>query len=85
MSCAAIAYPGNASAVRQGCLWQKPLYLAHSAREVEQPFSLLQTDETLQDPEGKDILDKGALGTQRTTQHPMSASPGVASLSMDRL
>jgi len=46
---------------------RKPLYPAHWAWEVEQPFSLIQTDASLQDPEGKDILDKGALGTQRTT------------------
>lgn len=39
---------------------RKPLYPAHWAWEVEQPFSLFQTDV-------KDILDKGALGTQRTT------------------
>jgi len=46
---------------------RKPLYPAHWAWEVEEPFSLIQTDVSLQDPEGKDILDKGALGTQRTT------------------
>jgi transposase len=46
---------------------RKPLYPAHWAWEVEQPFSLIQTDVSLQDPEGKDILDKGSLGTQRTT------------------
>ena len=35
---------------------QKPLYPAHWAWEVEQPFSLIQADV-------KDILDKGTLGT----------------------
>jgi len=39
---------------------RKPLYPAHWAWETEEPFSLIQTD-------AKDILDKGALGTQRTT------------------
>lgn len=41
---------------------RKPLYPAHWAWEVEDPFSLIQTD-------ARDILDKGTLGTQRTT-HP---------------
>jgi len=36
------------------------VYPAHWAWDVEDPFSLIQTD-------AKDILDKGALGTQRTT------------------
>jgi transposase len=36
------------------------VYPDHWAWDVEDPFSLIQTD-------GKDILDKGALGTQRTT------------------
>lgn len=39
---------------------RKPLYPAHWAWEVEVPFSLIQTDV-------KDIYDKGALGTKRTT------------------
>ena len=39
---------------------RKPLYPAHWAWDVEDPFSLIQTD-------AKDILDKGALGTERTT------------------
>ena len=39
---------------------RKPLYPAHWAWKVELPFSLIQTDV-------KDIHDKGALGTQRTT------------------
>jgi hypothetical protein len=39
---------------------RKPLYPAHWAWEVEVPFSLIQTDV-------KDIHDKGALGTKRTT------------------
>lgn len=39
---------------------RKPLYPAHWAWEVKQPFSLFQTDV-------KDILDKGTLGTQRTS------------------
>jgi len=44
----------------QKCVRRKPLYPAHWAWEVEEPFSLIQTDV-------KDILDKGTLGTQRTT------------------
>jgi len=36
------------------------VYPAHWAWDVEDPFSLIQTD-------AKDILDKGALGTKRTT------------------
>jgi transposase len=39
---------------------RKPLYPAHWAWDVDDPFSLIQTDV-------KDILDKGALGTKRTT------------------
>ena len=39
---------------------RKPLYPAHWAWEVEEAFSLLQTDV-------KDVLDKGALGTVLTT------------------
>ncbi|NIO00259.1 MAG: helix-turn-helix domain-containing protein, partial [Anaerolineae bacterium] len=39
---------------------RKPLYPAHWAWEVEDAFSLLQTDV-------KDVLDKGALGTEITT------------------
>jgi len=39
---------------------RKPLYPAHWAWEVEEAFSLLQTDV-------KDVLDKGALGTLLTT------------------
>ena len=39
---------------------RKPLYPAHWAWEVDLPFTLIQADV-------KDILDKGALGTQRTT------------------
>lgn len=36
---------------------RKPLYPAHWAWEVEDPFTLIQTDV-------KDVLDKGALGTK---------------------
>jgi transposase len=36
---------------------RKPLYPAHWAWEIEEPFTLIQTDV-------KDVLDKGALGTK---------------------
>ena len=47
---------------------RKPLYPAHWAWEVQVPFSLIQTDV-------KDVLDKGALGSQLTTHLSRSRLP----------
>jgi hypothetical protein len=60
------SHPASSSLTREKHKRRKPLYPAHWAWNVKEPFALIQTD-------AKDILDKGALETRRwqhiRTQH----------------
>jgi len=52
------SHPASSSLTREKHKRRKPLYPAHWAWNVKEPFALIQTD-------AKDILDKGALETRR--------------------